>query len=185
MRVLLAVLALGFAGNASAQIINPDSLHFKADGTVVRGSFILVNRVVPLPEGDFTLITADFRDARMTRQASTRAPHRLVTLVLGQMAEGKLRSALVVTTVLTYNGNLGWVVEPCKEDKVVLYRRSRVPFMKRNYEQDCLVVNRFARGLGQNAAGAFEVLRDWTKAHGGEVPIEMRLDAIVTRIAQA
>src|SRR5262249_10553814 len=121
-------------GNGWAQLINPESLHFKADGTKVSGSFILVNRVVPLPAGEFTLITADFRDARMVRQASTRSPHRLVTLVLGQMAEGKLRSALIVTTVLTYHGNLGWVVEPCKEDKVVLYRQSRVPFMKRSYE---------------------------------------------------
>ena len=182
----LVWLLLFLGGGAQAQILNKDSLHFKADGTVVRGSFILVNRVVPLPEGEFTLITADFRDSRFTRGNVARSPHRLVTVVLGQMGEGKqLRSAVIVTTVLTFNGRTGWVVEPCKDDKVVLYKLSRVPFMKRAYEQNCLVVNRVAQGLGQNATGAFLALRDWTKEEGGVVPVEMRLDATVTRIAEA
>jgi hypothetical protein len=186
MRFFLICAVAVCIGDAGAQIVSRDSLHFRADGTVVRGSFILVNRVVPLPAGEFTLITADFRDARIARGNVTREPHRLVTVVLGQMGEGKqLRAAVIATTVLTYHGRTGWVTEPCKEDKVVLYRLARVPYMKRDYEQNCLVVNRVARGLGPNATGAFLVLRDWTKEQGGQVPIQMRLDATVTRIAQA
>ena len=185
MKSAIALLLAASMSPGWAQILNKDSLHFKADGTKVRGSFILVNRAVPLPEGEFTLITADFRDSRMSSGNIRLVPHRMVTVVLGQMADGKLRTAVTATTVLTYHGNTGWVVEPCKADKVVLFRRGSVPFMKRSYEQNCLVVNRVARGLGPNATGVFELLRDWTKKEGGEVPIEMRLDATVTRIAQA
>lgn len=186
MRTAIALLMAAFISPGWAQIVSKDSLHFRADGTVVRGQFILVNRVVPLPEGEFSLITADFRDSRFAYGDFARSPHRLVTVVLGQMGEGKqLRAAVIATTVLTFNGRIGWVSEPCKDDKVVLYRLNRVPFMKRSYEQNCLVVNRFARGLGANARGAFAALRDWTKEQGGEVPIQMRIDAAVTRIAQA
>jgi hypothetical protein len=184
MKIAIAFLLAAFMNPGWAQIVSKDSLHFKADGTVVRGQFTLVNRVVPLPEGEFTLVTADFRDSRFVRGDFARQPHRLVTVVLGQMADGKLRAAVIATTVLTYTGRTGWVAEPCKDDKVVLYRLNRVPFMKRSYEQNCLVVNRFARALGPNATGAFAALRDWTKERSGEVPIEMRLDAFVTRIAQ-
>lgn len=186
MKIAIAFLLAAFTSPAWAQILNKESLHFKADGTVVRGQFMLVDRVVPLPAGEFTLITADFRDTRIVRRRATQEPHRLVTVVLGQMSgDGKLRAAVVATTVLTYHGGTGWVVEPCKDDQVVLYRLARVPFMKRSYEQNCLVVNRFPTGLGPKATGAAAALRDWTKQQGGEVPIQMRLDAIVTRIAQA
>ena len=186
MRRSLFWLLLLSGSNAQAQIVSKDSLHFRADGTVARGQFILVNRVVPLPEGEFTLVTADFRDSRFTGGNFTRSPHRLVTVVLGQMGDGKLRAAVIATAVLTYGGGRGrsWVVEPCKDDKVVLYRLNRVPFMKSTYEQNCLVVNRVARGLGSNSTGAFAALRDWTREQGGQVPIQMRLDATVTRIAQ-
>jgi hypothetical protein len=185
MRSFFIFAVAACIGDAGAQIVSKDSLHFRADGTKVRGQFILVNRVVPLPAGEFTLVTADFRDSRLALGNITRVPHRLVTVVLGQMAGDKLRAAVIATTVLTYHGRTGWIVEPCKEDKVVLFRLARVPFMKRNYEQNCLVVNRVVRGLGQNASGAALALRDWAKQEGGRVPIEMRLDATVTRISHA
>lgn len=185
MRIAAALLLAASMSPAWGQIVNKDSLHFRADGTKARGQFILVNRVVPLPEGEFTLVTADFRDARLTRGRVTQEPHRLVTVVLGQMAGDKLRAAVIASTVLTYHGRTGWTLEPCKDEVVAVYKLARVPFAKRSYEQNCLVVNRIARSLGSNAGGAFLALREWTKEQDGKVPLEMRLDATLTRIAQA
>ena len=113
MKIVPALVLAVCASGAQAQIVSKDSLHFRADGTVVRGQFILVNRVVPLPEGEFTLITADFRDSRFAYGDFARSPHRLVTVVLGQMGEGKqLRAGVIATTVLTFNGRIGWVSIP-------------------------------------------------------------------------
>src|SRR5262249_46654620 len=66
--------------------------------------------------------------------------------------------------------------------KVVLYSLDRVPFMRQNYEQNCLIVNRFARFLGPNASGSYAVTRDWIRDHGGKTPLPI-VDGTITRIS--
>ena len=77
------------------------------------------------------------------------------------------------------------MTDPYTKDKVTLFKLNRVPYMKRNYEQNCLVVNRRAATLGQNSKGEFLQLSNWVRDQGGEVPIRMSVDAVVTRIAVA
>lgn len=177
MKLLATLLIAACASGAQAQIVSRDSLHLKPKGTVVRDYFVLVNRVVPLPEGEFTFFASEDRVAGQG--------HKLVTVVLGQMADGKLRAAVGASAVVAYAGSRGWTVEPCKDDKVVLYRLERAPFMKRNYETNCLVVNRLASSLGPESVGLGAGLGRWVKERGGETPVPMLVDATITRVAVA
>jgi hypothetical protein len=186
MKIILlawSCFAAVFIGDAAAQIVSRDSLHLKPIGTAVSSWFVLVNRVVPLTEGEFILVAISLHDARFVRGDFSRQPHKMVEVVLGQMADGKLRVAVGASAVLKYAGTVGWVTEPCKGDQVVLYQLDRVPFMKRNYEQNCLIVNRRAASLGQNSTGVYADLADWVRKQGGTTPIRMVVDATVTRIA--
>src|SRR6185295_9729704 len=90
--------------------------------------------------------------------------------------------AVAATAVLAYGGTTGWVSEPCKRDDVA-FKLDRVPFMKRNYEQNCLVVNRTRNSLSSRATGAYAELAKWVKEQGGGVPIPVLVDATITRIA--
>lgn len=185
MRTVLTLLVAACAGNAGAQIVSRDSLHLKPVGTVLNGSFALVNRVVPLPEGDFVLVAKREDESRFVRGDMARQEHKMVTVVLAQMADGRLRAAVGARTVLKYRSNIGWVNEPCKagDDRVHLFMLNRVPYMKRNYEQNCLLVDRRASSLGRNASGAYADLRDWVGQQGGTTPIPMAIDVSITRVA--
>lgn len=185
MRILLICLVAACIGDAGAQIVSRDSVHLKPLGTVVSGSFVLVNRTVPLPEGEFVLAGVELRDSRFVRGDYARAQHKMVHVSLGQMDGKKLRAYVWASTVVKHAGTIGWVTDPCAEDKVALFKLSRVPYMKRNYEQNCLVVNRHAATLGDKASGEFLQLANWVRERGGETPIRMIVDATVTRIAVA
>ena len=68
MKIILlawSCFAAAFVGDVAAQIVSRDSLHLRAPGSIVRGSFILVNRVVPLPEGEFTLAAVEIRGVKV------------------------------------------------------------------------------------------------------------------------
>src|SRR6185436_14866451 len=173
MRFFLIFAIGAWIGNAGAQIVSRDSVHLKPLGTVVSGSFVLVNRTVPLPEGEFVLAGIEHRDSHFVRGDYARAQHKMVDITLGQMDGKRLRSYVWASTVLKHGGIVGWVTDPCAEDKVALFKLSRVPYMKRNYEQNCLVVNRRAATLGQNSKGEFLQLSNWVRDQGGEVPIRM------------
>jgi len=183
MRAFIAILALGVAADAAAQIVSRDSVHLQPIGSTASGSFVLVNKTVPLPEGEFTLIATNFRESKFVRGNFARAEHKMVEAVLGQMADGKLRVAVVADAVLKYAGTVGWVIEPCKDDKVALFSLSRVPYMKRSYEQNCLVVNRIASRFGPKASGAYSQIADWVHQQGGPTPVPMVVEAAITRIA--
>jgi len=153
MRVFLILAIAACAGNAGAQIVSRDSLHLKPVGTAVSGSFVLVNRTIPLPQGEYVLAAVEPHDSRFVRGDFSRQQHKMVDVALAQMEDGKLSSYVWASAVLKIGGQVGWVTEPCKTSETPLYKLSRVPFMKTNYEQNCLIVNHRA-GLGTQSTGA-------------------------------
>jgi len=182
MKILLALFIAACAGGAQAQIVSRDSVHLKPLGSIVSGSFVLVNRIVPLPPGQFTLVATSFHDSKFIYGDYAGQQHKLVDVVLGQMADGKLRAAVVASGVLAWGGGRReWVSEPCKRDDT-LFKLDRVPYMKRNYSQDCLMVNHYINSLGQAATGIYANTAAWIKEQGGTTPIPTAIYASVTRI---
>jgi hypothetical protein len=183
MRIVLTFLIAVCIGEAGAQIVSRDSVHLKPLGSTVTGSFVLVNRVVPLPEGEFTLVATGTHGSTFAYGDYARQPHKLADVVLGQVADGQLRAAVKATALLALAGSRReWVIEPCKRDDTLL-RVNVTPFMKQNYEQDCLLVNHFVNMLGPKATGIYASLADWTRQKGGATPLPTVLDVTITRIA--
>ena len=183
MRILLTLLLSAWTGSAAAQIVSRDSLHLKPVGTAVRGAFVLGNKTLPLPEGEFVLTAVELHDSRFVRGDYARQQHKMVDVALAQMVDRKLRAYVWASTVLKHGGTTGWVSEPCKRDNV-LFKQSSVPFMKTNYEQNCLIVNQVS-SLGSQATGAYAPLAEWVRNQGGKTPIPRVIDAAITRIAVA
>jgi len=181
MRVFLILAIAACAGNAGAQIVSRDSLHLKPVGTAVSGSFVLVNRTIPLPQGEYVLAAVEPHDSRFVRGDFSRQQHKMVDVALAQMEDGKLSSYVWASAVLKIGGQVGWVTEPCKTSETPLYKLSQVPFMKTNYEQNCLIVNHRA-GLGTQSTGAFVTLAEWVREKGVKTPIPSVVDATITRI---
>jgi hypothetical protein len=188
MKIILlawSCFAAAFVGDVAAQIVSRDSLHLRAPGSIVRGSFILVNRVVPLPEGEFTLTAVEIRGVKVAYGDQARQQNKLVDVVLGQVVDGRLRAAVGATALLSSGGpRWEWHDEPCKRDET-LFRLNRVPFMKRNYEQNCLQVNYLVNTFGSRATGIYTKFVGWVKDAGGVTPIATVVSATITRIAAA
>jgi hypothetical protein len=183
MRTLLIYAIAACIGDAGAQIVSRDSVHLKPVGTVVRDTFVLGNKTLPLPEGEFVLAAVELHDSRFVRGDYARQQHKMVDVALAQMADQKLRTFVWASAVLKHGGTSGWVSEPCKQDDV-LFKQSRVPFMKNNYEQNCLTVNQ-AGSLGTRATGAFVTLAEWARSQGVKTPLPTVIDATITRISVA
>lgn len=183
MKNVLICLLTVCISDAAAQIVSRDSMHLKPVGSAVNGSFVLVNKVIPLPEGEFTLVTTNLRDSKFVSGDYARQEHKLVDVVLAQMGDGKLRIAVGASTVLAASsGRVEWVSEPCKRTDT-LYRLNRTPFMKMNYEQDCLLINHVINTLGSGATGVYAALASWIKDRGGATPIPTVIDTTITRIS--
>ena len=185
MKPILVCLLVAWLGEAGAQIVSRDSVHLKPVGSVVQGSFVLVNKVIPLPEGEFVLLAVQVRDAKFGSGDFARQEHRLVDVALGQMVDRRLRAGVVGTALLAERaGRFEWRDEPCKRDDT-LFKLNSVPFMKRNYSQNCLLVNHSINSLSQSASGVYEKTAAWIKDQGGTTPIPTMLQASITRIELA
>jgi hypothetical protein len=179
---LCSWLLAAVTSEAGAQIVSRQSIHLQPIGSVVSSSFMLVNKVIPLPEGEFTLVATDTPDSKLVYGDGARQPHRMIDVVLGQIVDHKLRAAVAARTVLAWGGGRReWVDEPCKREDT-LFRLDRVPFMKRSYAQNCLMVNHVVNDLGQSATGLYAKFAAWVKDQGGATPIATVIDARVTRI---
>jgi len=184
MRIFLILAVAACVGDAGAQIVSRDSVHLKPIGTVVTGTFVLGSKTIPLPEGEYVLAAVEQHDSRFVRGDFARQQHKMVDIALAQMEGGRLRSYVWATAVLKTGGTVGWVMEPCKDEKSksALFKLSRVPYMKNNYEQNCLLVNQTG-SLGTNATGAYVTLAEWVREKGGKTPIPTVIDAAIVRIA--
>jgi hypothetical protein len=172
------------AHQSEAQIISRESLHLQPAGTVVSGSFVLVDKRVPIPEGQFTLVASAVRgaDYKQTGHDSARQGHELVDVYLGQIDDNKkLRAAVGATTVLARRHQGGWSDEPCKRDDT-LFKRDLIPFMKKGYAKNCLLVNHGVNNLGPSATGVFAQFARWVGDQGGTTPIPLILNATITRV---
>lgn len=185
MKAILMWLIAACVSNATAQIVSRDSLHLKPVGTKVSGSFVLVNRLIPLPEGEFSLVAAGVHDSKLVYGDFAGQQNKLADVALGQMADGKLRAAVVATALLAQGrARQEWTDEPCKRADT-LFKRDSVPFMKRNYSQNCLMVNHVVNTLGPKATGMYAQAAAWIKDQGGETPIPTVIQVSITRIEVA
>src|SRR4051812_48503854 len=100
MKWMLALLIATCATGGRAQIVSRDSLHLKPIGTTARGTFVLVNRMVPLPEGEFTLIAVEIRDSKLAYGDYAGEAPKLVDVALAQVVDGRLRVGVVATALL-------------------------------------------------------------------------------------
>jgi hypothetical protein len=170
----LVFLGAGLAFNqAQAQVVPRSSLHLQPIGSVVSGSFALGHQTIPLPEGEFRLAAVNLRDANLGA--------KMVDVILGQMVDHRLRTAVAATTVLKWGTGQGWTDEPCKREDT-LFRLDRVPFMKRSYAQNCLTVSHLVNTFSQAAGGVYVPFVAWIKDQGGSTPISTIIDVRVTRI---
>jgi len=182
-RIFLILAVAACVGDAGAQIVSRDSVHLRPVGAAVRDTFVLGNKTLPLPEGEFVLAAVELHDSRFVRGDFARQQHKMVDVALAQMVDRKLRAFVWASTVLKHGGTTGWVTEPCKRQDV-LFKQSRVPFMKTNYEQNCLLVNQ-AGSLGSNAQGAYVTLAEWARSQGVSTPLPTVIDAAIARISVA
>ncbi|MEA3195150.1 MAG: hypothetical protein QOD26_3483 [Betaproteobacteria bacterium] len=183
MKSIFAAFLAVCVNDAAAQIVSRNSLHLQPVGSVVSGSFVLVNKVVPLPEGEFTLVATQVREEKFVSGDYARQGHKLVDVALGQIVDQRLRVAVGATALLAWGGGRReWTDEPCKRDDT-LFRLNQTPFMKRNYEQNCLMVNYLVNSFGQSATGIYQKFAGWLKDGGGATPIATVMETTITRIA--
>jgi len=171
-----AALAMAW-GVAMAQ---DRSVHLMAPGTVVKESFTLVDKTVPLPEGEFVFVASQVRDATHVKGEWIRQRVQLVTVYLAQLDGDQLRAEVLAATVLdprfTYSK---WEDEPCnRSDTLFGLDLSQSP----GYRQNCLQVNHITNIYTRQPPGIYGDAYGWLQQRAVRLPLDVVIQATVTRI---
>ena len=143
----------------SASSMFSDSLHAQSLlGTKVQGTFLIGDRIVPLPAGEWTVIATngDSRDTNLGRPLSR--------AYLAQLQGNTLSQWLDISTNLEVN-LAGWV-----RDKEICDRKDvHFGFSDSNYnlnDASCWVLNHFGQALGSKPSQAGVDFFRWSDSRG-------------------
>jgi hypothetical protein len=89
------VVTLALAMGCGAALAQERSIHLASPGTVVKERFTLVDKSVPLPEGEFVLVATQVRDASHVKGEWIRQRVQLVTVYLAQLDGEELRAEVL------------------------------------------------------------------------------------------
>ncbi|HZS66354.1 MAG TPA: hypothetical protein VFA72_04525 [Burkholderiales bacterium] len=175
--IVVAAMLAGAGGSAAAE---ERSIHLMPPGTVVKERFTLIDKSVPLPEGDFVFVASQVRDATHVKGEWIRQRVQLITVYLAQLDGEELRAEVLATTVLdprfTYSK---WEDEPCnREDTLFRLDLSQ----NRGYQQNCLQVNHITNIYTRQPPGIYGDAYVWLQRRGARLPVEVVIQATVTRI---
>ena len=174
------VEAATLAMPCGAAMAQDRSVHLMPPGTVVKESFTLVDKTVPLPEGEFLFVASQVRDATRVKGEWIRQRVQLVTVYLAQLEGDQLRAEVLATTVLdprfTYSK---WEDEPCnRSDSLFRLDLSQ----NRGYQQNCLLVNHITNIYARQPPGIYGDAYVWLQQRGARLPVDVVIEATVTRI---
>lgn len=173
VRPLLALLLL-HAGIAGAE-----SLHLAPPGTVVRGSFDLAGKTIPLPAGDFVLAAAAVEEKRWTQGDMSKATPSLARLLVVQIQPPRLRAAVYAEAVMappTYR--FEWLGDACRREDV-LFRSDLIG--SNGGPQNCLLVTHLVGNFGARAQGLWKDAGTWLAGQNVQLPVPLLIVASVTR----
>lgn len=173
---LFAAMAVATASSWAQET----SAHLLPVGTKVRDKIILVDKTVPLPEGEFVLAATSVSDATHVKGEWIRQRVQLVTVYLAQLEGEQLRAEVLATTVLdprfTYSK---WEDEPCtRGDTLFRLDLTRNP----GYQQNCLLVNHVTNIYTRQPPGIYSDAYGWLQQRGARLPVDVVIQASVTRI---
>jgi hypothetical protein len=174
------VEAAALAMACGAAMAQERSVHLMPPGTVVKESFTLVDKTVPLPEGEFVFVATQVRDATHVKGEWIRQRVQLVSVYLAQLDGDQLRAEVLATTVLdprfTYSK---WEDEPCnRSDTLFRLDLSRNP----GYQQNCLQINHITKIYTRQPPGIYGDAYAWLQQRAVRLPVEVVIQATVTRI---
>jgi hypothetical protein len=156
------------------------SLHLMPAGAVVKDKFTLVGKTVPLPEGEFVFVASQVRDATHVRGEWVKQRVQLLTVYLVQLTDEQVKAEVLATTVLdprfTYSK---WEDEPCTRGDT-LFRLDLT--QNAGYQQNCLIVNHVTGIYTRQPPGIYGDAYAWLQQHGARLPIDVVIQASVTRI---
>jgi len=156
------------------------SLHLMPAGAVVKDKFTLVGKTVPLPEGEFVFVASQVRDATHVRGEWVKQRVQLLTVYLVQLTDEQVKAEVLATTVLdprfTYSK---WEDEPCTRGDT-LFRLDLT--QNAGYQQNCLIVNHVTGIYTRQPPGIYGDAYAWLQQHGTRLPIDVVIQASVTRI---
>lgn len=148
--VFAAVLIVPVGDGAMAQKLDDQSI-----GTVVRGSAVLGDRAIPLPEGDWTLV------AKQAAQSSGGEAIPLVAIYLAQLHDGRLHRWIFAETNLAQGRISGWTRRRDICDRTdVHFAQSDSNYNAQDTE--CWTVNHFGMTLGSRAETIHHEFYRWS-----------------------
>jgi hypothetical protein len=180
--LLLVAAIFGGAEFVRAEADAGKSIHLAPVGTTVRGSFVVVGKVVPLPEGEFVLAATKIREA--TTEGRGRPAHRpkMVDVYLAQMEGRRIRATVVAYTLLETGSDAKggrWVDEPCRRTDTLF----RLDLAEGRADQtNCLLVNHFVNTMSSSDTGIYADAVAWLTQRGMESPVAALIDAQITYI---
>jgi len=178
--IVVAAMLAGAGGSAAAE---ERSIHLMPPGTVVKERFTLIDKSVPLPEGEFVFVASQVRDATHVKGEWIRQRVQLITVYLAQLDGEELRAEVLATTVLdprfTYSK---WEDEPCnREDTLFRLDLSH----NRGYQQNCLQVNHITNIYTRQPPGIYSDAYVWLQRRGARLPVEVPGDGNAHRSRRA